>query len=81
MPTISFSLKKYIFPSQGSHNHASRAATPTPYEIQPIYEAESPDELALVDAACAYSCRLLRRTPGAVVVSLPGKTYFITNVL
>ena len=58
---------------QGSHSQASRTATPTPYEIQPIYEAESPDELALVDAACAYNCRLLKRSPTSTIVMLPGK--------
>ena len=39
---------------------------------KPIYEAESPDELALVDAAYAYHVRLLKRTPTTVSVSLPG---------
>ena len=39
----------------------SRTTTPTPGEIRPIYEAESPDELALVDAAYAYNIKLLNR--------------------
>ena len=30
-------------------------------ESRPIYEAESPDELALVDAAYAYNFKLLKR--------------------
>jgi len=47
--------------------------TPTPGEIRPIYEAESPDELALVDAAYAYNCKLIKRTPTTVLVSLPGE--------
>ena len=38
------------------------------------YEAESPDELALVQAANAYGCKLLKRTPDRVIVWLPGKT-------
>lgn len=41
--------------------------------MQPIYEAESPDEIALVDAAFRYGCRLLRRSPDSVVVMLPGE--------
>ena len=41
-------------------------------EIRPIFEAESPDELALVDAAFAYNCKLIKRTPGQLMVSLPG---------
>jgi phospholipid-translocating ATPase len=40
--------------------------------VKPIYEAESPDELALVDAAYVYNCRLLQRSPGRLIVSLPG---------
>jgi phospholipid-translocating ATPase len=41
-------------------------------EVKPIYEAESPDELALIDAAYAYNCKLLKRSPDRLVVSLPG---------
>ncbi len=37
------------------------------------YEAESPDELALVQAASSYGCKLLKRTPDRVMLSLPGK--------
>ena len=54
-------------------NLSSRSPTPTPCELRPIYEAESPDELALVDAAFAYNCKLLKRSPGHAVVSLPGE--------
>lgn len=36
------------------------------------YEAESPDELALVKAASTYGCRLIRRSPEKVTVWLPG---------
>ncbi|KAF6036322.1 ATP10A [Bugula neritina] len=35
------------------------------------YEAESPDELALVKAVCKYGCRLLSRTSQSVSVYLP----------
>lgn len=62
---------------RGLHHNSSRTATPTPFELQPIYEAESPDELALVDAACAYNCKLLRRSPNHAVVSLPGNSTFL----
>ena len=55
------------------NNTNSRSPTPTPGELRPIYEAESPDELALVDAAFAYNCKLLKRSPGHAVVSLPGE--------
>ena len=37
------------------------------------YEAESPDELALVKAANTYGCKLTRRSPGKVTVAFPGE--------
>ena len=40
---------------------------------QSRYEAESPDELALVRAACTYGCRLMKRSVEKVRVWLPGK--------
>ncbi|VEN49474.1 unnamed protein product [Callosobruchus maculatus] len=58
--------------------------TPSPYDLKPIFEAESPDELALVDAAYNYGCRLLRRTPTSVTVETPDDgrlNYEILNVL
>lgn len=60
------------------------SATPSPFELKPIFEAESPDELALVDAAYNYGVRLLKRTPTMVSVDSPevGKMEFeILNVL
>lgn len=41
-------------------------------EEQLLYEAESPDEAALVQAAKAYGCTLLGRSPEQLLVSLPG---------
>ncbi|CAB4062628.1 E7.6.2.1 [Lepeophtheirus salmonis] len=49
------------------------STSPTPTEIRPIYEAESPDELALVDAAFAYNCKLLKRTSNCAMISLPNE--------
>ncbi|KAL5280993.1 ATP10B family protein [Megaselia abdita] len=40
---------------------------------RPLYEAESPDELALVNAAYCYDCCLLSRNPNNILVSMPGK--------
>ncbi|XP_045133303.1 phospholipid-transporting ATPase VA-like isoform X2 [Portunus trituberculatus] len=48
------------------------SVTPPPLDIKPIYEAESPDELALVDAAYKYGFRLLRRSLHNILVSIPG---------
>jgi len=70
--------------SSTSLSKVSRSNTPTPGEIRPIYEAESPDELALVDAAYAYNIKLLHRAPQHVTVQLPGdkeSNYQILHVL
>lgn len=51
-------------------------------EIQPsIFEAESPDELALVYAAKAYNVQLIQRTPHSVVVSLPDRLNLAFEIL
>ncbi|KAG5886182.1 hypothetical protein JTB14_036051 [Gonioctena quinquepunctata] len=61
-----------------------KSTTPSPLDLKPIFEAESPDELALVDAAYTYGCHLTKRTPTSVRVESPefGKmNYEILNVL
>ncbi|KAG8591805.1 hypothetical protein GDO81_000313 [Engystomops pustulosus] len=45
-------------------------ATNNPSTCEPYYEAESPDEAALVYAARAYKCTLQSRTPDQVTVEL-----------
>ncbi|GAB6021543.1 hypothetical protein CHUAL_004143 [Chamberlinius hualienensis] len=53
-----------------------RSGSPAPSpssELKPIYEAESPDELALVNACYQYNSRLLKRMPDSVTLSLPGE--------
>ncbi|XP_046811549.1 phospholipid-transporting ATPase VD [Lucilia cuprina] len=40
---------------------------------RPLYEAESPDELALVNAAYGYECCLINRSPNHILVSVPNK--------
>lgn len=62
----------------------ANSTTPSPFELKPIFEAESPDELALIDAAYNYGCRLIKRTPTFVTVETPeeGKLHFdILHVL
>lgn len=54
--------------------------TPSPGEMKPIFEAESPDELALVDAAFTYNCRLLKRTPQHVTVNVPGMKILVRHI-
>ncbi|XP_064637910.1 phospholipid-transporting ATPase VD-like [Lineus longissimus] len=50
-------------------------------EIHICYEAESPDELALVKAAYRYGCRLIRRTQDTVQIWLPAEGYVTFRVL
>lgn len=57
------------------------SSTPSPVELKPIYEAESPDELALVGAAYAYNLKLRKRTPNAMTVSLPYEGVFDYELL
>nr|CAD7452425.1 unnamed protein product [Timema tahoe] len=57
----------------GNNSIPHRSTTPSPCELKPIYEAESPDELALIDAAYSYNCRLVKRTPQYATVALPGE--------
>ena len=49
-----------------------------------IYEAESPDEAALVKAACRYGYRLISRSPDSVTVYVPSEgevTFEILHIL
>ncbi|XP_050308196.1 phospholipid-transporting ATPase VA isoform X2 [Anthonomus grandis grandis] len=59
----------------------NQACTPSPLDLKPIYEAESPDELALVDAAYIYKCRLLNRTPTEVTVDTPNRGRMTIKIL
>lgn len=57
-------------PSEGSVTGSSFLSDSS---LRTRYEAESPDELALVKAASTYGCRLLKRSPDKVLIWLPGK--------
>ncbi|EGI67516.1 Putative phospholipid-transporting ATPase VA [Acromyrmex echinatior] len=46
-----------------------------------IYEAESPDELALVHAARAYDIKLVKRTPRSAIISFPDKSTVAFEIL
>lgn len=57
-------------PSEGSVTGSSFVSDSS---LRTRYEAESPDELALVKAASTYGCRLLKRSPDKVLIWLPGE--------
>lgn len=48
---------------------------------RPMYEAESPDEIALVNAAYNYDCCLINRSPNHILVSLPGSNVLEYEIL
>lgn len=48
------------------------SASPERERQETVYEAESPDEAALVNAAKAYGVTLLSRTPDTLTVNVPG---------
>ena len=56
----------------GEGSSSMEASSVTDITTKPHYEAESPDELALVQAASSYGCKLLKRTPDRVKLWLPG---------
>ncbi|XP_017071881.2 phospholipid-transporting ATPase VA isoform X1 [Drosophila eugracilis] len=60
--------------TQGKRLKLPSSKTETIYRTadgRPLYEAESPDELALVNAAYSYDCCLLNRSPNQILVSMP----------
>uniref|UniRef100_A0A182QXU6 Phospholipid-transporting ATPase n=1 Tax=Anopheles farauti TaxID=69004 RepID=A0A182QXU6_9DIPT len=77
--TGSTSSSKNRFASNNSSSGASKfhksisQGSTSPASSRPIYEAESPDELALVNAAFSYDCCLVNRSPNHVLVSVPGE--------
>lgn len=48
---------------------------------RPLFEAESPDELALVNAAFSYDCCLVNRSPHHIIVNAFDQGYFEYEVL
>ncbi|XP_052894439.1 phospholipid-transporting ATPase VD isoform X1 [Anopheles moucheti] len=85
--TGSTSSSKNRFASNNSSSGASKfhksfsQGSTSPASIRPIYEAESPDELALVNAAFSYDCCLVNRSPNHALVSVPGEGVIEYEVL
>lgn len=59
----------------------SQTPTPTQTESKPIFEAESPDELALVDSAYLYDYKLIKRTPQLVTLATPSSGMLNFDIL
>uniref|UniRef100_A0A671SMT0 Phospholipid-transporting ATPase n=1 Tax=Sinocyclocheilus anshuiensis TaxID=1608454 RepID=A0A671SMT0_9TELE len=64
------SLTKKLFTRDNSADESESDDEDEAEEL--LYEAESPDEAALVQAAKAYGCTLLGRSPEQVLVAVPG---------
>ncbi|RZF38045.1 hypothetical protein LSTR_LSTR006444 [Laodelphax striatellus] len=80
MPSILSNV--YRRSKNGVNNNSPKV--PESSEVKPIYEAESPDELALVETAYNYNVCLLSRMPNSVTVGMLGENpvdYEILKVL
>ncbi|KAM3867100.1 phospholipid-transporting ATPase VB [Diretmus argenteus] len=71
----------YNAPRKGGLHTQSQSSKPGVTSDNLCYEAESPDEAALVYAAKAYGFTLLARTPGSVTVRLPCGEELLFEVL
>ncbi|XP_039280038.1 probable phospholipid-transporting ATPase VA [Nilaparvata lugens] len=81
MPAILSSVV-YRRNKNGVNNNSPKV--PESSAVKPIYEAESPDELALVETAYNYNVCLLSRMPNSVTVGMLGENpvdYEILKVL
>ncbi|XP_015605416.1 probable phospholipid-transporting ATPase VD isoform X2 [Cephus cinctus] len=79
IPNLGMSLlTRKQSPTQSRNFNSSNGQSTEPPSI---YEAESPDELALVHAARAYDVKLVKRTPNTAIVSLPDKSTLAFEIL
>ncbi|XP_054163939.1 phospholipid-transporting ATPase VD-like [Oppia nitens] len=67
------SLISFISSGSPASQRSQKSRSPSPLPLRPIYESESPDEVALVTAAFRYSIKLLKRNSEMVLVSLPSE--------
>lgn len=86
IPSLNIGLLKKYSPNGNRSSPDERVNTSINSETSiitppPIYEAESPDELALVYAAKAYDVKLIKRTARSAVISLPDKSILAFEVL
>lgn len=64
-------LRKRFMKQPSSTSITSVKSVPSRGGTGPIYEAESPDEIALVQAAACYSFKLLSRSMSEVIIKTP----------
>ena len=82
IPNLGMDLVRKLSPMGQRGNQSTGDDTAKSGAENPgIYEAESPDELALVNAARAYNVKLIKRTPRSAVVSLPDNSTLAFEVL
>lgn len=74
-----FAVLPNPFGSPSPKKEPSRSPSPMP--SKPIYESESPDEVALVTAAYRYGIKLLKRNADMVMVSMPSEGILQFKVL
>ncbi|XP_033210725.1 probable phospholipid-transporting ATPase VD isoform X2 [Belonocnema kinseyi] len=81
IPNLGMDLVRKLSPMGQRGNQSADDGVKTVAALPEIYEAESPDELALVHAARAYNVKLIKRTPRTAVVSLPDNSTLAFEVL
>lgn len=83
LPTLGIPsmITKRLSPMRFSPNSTPPDTAKPDDSPQAIYEAESPDELALVHAARAYNVTLVKRTPRSAIVTLPDKSTIAFEIL
>ena len=81
IPNLGMDLVRKLSPMGQRGNQSADDGVKTVSAPPEIYEAESPDELALVHAARAYNVKLIKRTPRSAVVSLPDNSTLAFEVL
>ncbi|KAG5345490.1 AT10A ATPase, partial [Acromyrmex charruanus] len=83
IPSLSIGLLGRKFSPEGQKVSRSPDAKNDDELLQSpaIYEAESPDELALVHAARAYDIKLVKRTPRSAIISFPDKSTVAFEIL
>lgn len=81
IPSLSIGLLGRKFSPEGQKGRSPDTKNDDELQSAAIYEAESPDELALVHAARAYDIKLVKRTPRSAIVSLPDKSTLAFEIL
>lgn len=74
-------LARSRLPPMGGKKSQANTPSVSPGYRNPVYEAESPDELALVYASAAYGFRLVKRHTNSITIELPNSDLLKFEIL